>query len=297
MEEAMTSFQKHVFFTAVVSGACALLAACGGEDGPGLTDPLPGTSVTVSFAGGPVYIGSTTQFEAREILGNGTTRVPTSVSWSSDKTQVAAVSTVGVVSAVAAGDAIISADVNGTRGSLLVRVLPNFAGAWSGPETIVSCVDSGQISGFCAGSDFVGEVFVHESSFTQNLASVTGVLDAGDGTRATMTGTITVDGDLPLSSAPVLPADPDVNAQVENWRTSRFPASPAPRVSVFDSTTSRRAVRRPLTFAGGHRARSCGRGFAARLQRGDSARSAMETSARAAAACGRPATAGRPRSG
>ena len=214
----MTSIQKHVR-TSVVSAACALLAACGGGDGPGVTDPLPGTSVTVSFPGGPVYIGSTTQFEAREILGNGTTRVPTSVSWSSDKAQVAAVSAVGVVSALAAGEATISADVNGTRGSLLVRVLPNFAGAWSGPETLVSCADSGQLSGFCALSDFVGEVFLHESSFTQNLASVTGVLDAGDGTRATMTGTITVDGDLPLSSAPVLPADPDVNAQVENWRT------------------------------------------------------------------------------
>ena len=216
----MTSFRKHVF-PSVVSACVLLLAACGGGDGDGTspTGPSTGTSVTVSFPGGPVYIGSTTQFEARETLGNGTTRVPTTVAWSSDKAQVAAVSTAGVDSALAAGEATISADVNGTRGSLLVRVLPNFAGAWSGPETLVSCADSGQLSGFCALSDFVGEVFFHESSFTQNLASVTGVLDAGDGTRATMTGTITVDGDLPLSSAPVLPADPDVNAQVENWRT------------------------------------------------------------------------------
>jgi Big-like domain-containing protein len=215
----MTSFQKQVV-TLVVSAACALvLAACGGGDSPSVTGPSVGTSVTVSFPGGPVYIGSTTQFEAREALGNGTTRVPTSVAWSSDKLQVAAVSTAGVVSAIGAGEATISAEVNGIRGSLPIRVLPDFGGAWSGTETVVSCVDSGQLSGFCSASQFVGQAFLHESSFTQNMASVTGVLDAGDGARATMTGTITVDGDLPLGSATVLPADPDVTAQVENWRS------------------------------------------------------------------------------
>jgi hypothetical protein len=215
----MTFFHKHVL-TSVVSAACALAAtACGGGDSSSVSGPSADTSVTVSFPAGPVYIGSTTQFEARETLGNGTTRVPASVSWSSDKVQVAAVSNAGVVSAVAAGEATISADVNGTSGSVLVRVLPNFGGAWSGNETVVSCADSGQFSGFCSASGFVGEVFFHESFFTQNMAAVTGVLDAGDGTRATMTGTITVDGDLPLGSAPVLPADPDINAQVENWRS------------------------------------------------------------------------------
>lgn len=214
----MALFHRHVF-PWVVSAACALATACGGGDSPSVSGPSAGTSVTVSFPAGPVYIGSTTQFDARETLGNGTTRVPASVSWSSDKVQVAVVSNAGVVSAVAAGEATISADVNGTRGSVLVRVLPNFGGAWSGTETVVSCVDSGQLAGVCSAAGFVGEVFFHESSFTQNMASVTGVLDAGDGTRATMTGTITVEGDLPLSTAPVLPADPDINAQVENWRS------------------------------------------------------------------------------
>jgi hypothetical protein len=215
----MALFHKHVC-PWVVSAACALAAtACGGGDSPSVSGPSAGTSVTVSFPAGPVYIGSTTQFEARETLGNGTTRVPASVSWSSDKVQIATVSNAGVVSAVAAGEATISADVNGTRGSMLVRVLPNFGGAWSGNETVVSCVDSGQFAGVCSAGGFVGDVFFHESSFTQNMASVTGVLDAGDGARATMTGTITVDGDLPLGSAPVLPADPDITAQVENWRS------------------------------------------------------------------------------
>ena len=50
-------------------------------------------------------------------------------------------------------------------------------------------------------------------------ASVDAEIDTGDGTSASMTGTITVGGQLDLPSAPVLPADPDVNVQLENWRS------------------------------------------------------------------------------
>lgn len=123
-------------FAAVVSAACALiLAACGGSDSPSPTGPLTGTSVTVSFPSGPVYIGSTTQFEARETLSDGTTRLAMSATWSSDRPQIASVSNVGQVTAVAAGEANISADVNGIRGSLLVRVFPDFGGTWIGSES------------------------------------------------------------------------------------------------------------------------------------------------------------------
>jgi hypothetical protein len=212
------SFEKQSLAVAATVACALTLAACGSSDSPGV-GPSVTSSVTLSFPGGPIYIGSVTQFEASETLSNGTTRAATAAGWSSDKPQIASVSATGQVTAVAAGEATISADVNGTRGSLLVRILPNFGGAWSGTETVVSCADSGQISGFCADSELTGEVFFHQSSFTQNAASVTGVLDLGEGTRATMTGTITVDGELPLGSAPVLPADPDFNAQVENWRS------------------------------------------------------------------------------
>ncbi len=175
--------------------------------------------MTVSYPGGPVFIGSSTQFEARETLGNGTTRVAPSAAWTSDRPQVASVSGVGLVSAAAAGEASISADVNGVRGSLPIRVLPSFGGDWAGTESGVNCVESGALAGFCAGSGIVGAAFFHESSFVQNLSSVTGVLHVDVGVRATMTGAVTTDGELQLPGAQVLPPDPEVDLRVENWRS------------------------------------------------------------------------------
>lgn len=51
------------------------------------------------------------------------------------------------------------------------------------------------------------------------MASVTAVVDLGDGQRVTMTGTISVEGELHLNSGQVVPADSDFNAQAENWRS------------------------------------------------------------------------------
>jgi hypothetical protein len=203
---------------AALCAACTMtLVACGGDDGP--TGPASSAGVTVSFPGGPLFIGSVTQFEARETLSNGTTRVAGSAIWNSDRPQVATVSTLGVVSALIAGETTISADVDGTRGSLLVRVFPSFGGSWTGTEVAVSCVDSGALAGFCALGEFVGETYFHESTLTQNLASVTAVLRVDDGVLVTMTGTITTDGELPLPGAPAVPQDPEVNLRVENWRS------------------------------------------------------------------------------
>lgn len=203
--------------TAVCVASVLTLAACGGSSSS-QTGPSPSRSVTVNFPGGPIYIGSTTPFEARETLPDGTTRVA-EATWSSDRSQVASVSNLGVVTAIAAGEASISADVSGARGSQLIRVLPNFGGAWSGIEVAATCVDSGQLSGFCSLSGLTGQSFLHGSSFTQNMSSVTGVLTTNDNQHATMTGTISVDGELQLNSAQALPPDPDFNMQVENWRS------------------------------------------------------------------------------
>ena len=213
------SFRSQTAVLAAAVGVCVVsVAACGGGSSSP-TGPAPATVVTVSFPGGPLFIGSTTQFEARETLSDGTTRPAASASWSSDKPQVASVSNQGVVNGVTAGEAIISADVNGARGSLTIRVFPNFGGSWTGTETAVTCVDSGALTGFCSVGGLVGEEFLHSSSFTQNQASVTALLETNEGQRATMTGSITVDGELRLESAPALPPDPEFNLQVENWRS------------------------------------------------------------------------------
>lgn len=177
--------------------------------------------MSVTFpAGGTVFIGSAVQFEARETLSNGTTRTATNATWGSDAPAVATVSPTGLVTAVAAGEATIFADVN-PRGTLLIRVFPNFGGTWAGSEVVTGCEDSGAFTGLCEEPDFfrVGDVGAHDSMFTQTGASVAAEMDFGDGLKATMTGTITLGGELQLPTAPVLPADPDVNLQIQNWRS------------------------------------------------------------------------------
>jgi hypothetical protein len=217
--------------------ACAFtLAACGGGSSTLIGPPPPISSVAVSFPGGPLFISSTTPFEAREILQDGTTRLAASAAWSSDRPQVASVSTQGVVNAVAAGEATITADSNGARGSLPIRVFPNFAGDWVGREAAVSCVDSGALTGFCSLVGIVGEVFSHSSSFTQNFGSVTAVVQTDDGKRATMNGSITIDGELQLNSAPALPPDPEFNLQVENWKSRSD--TPSRMTGTYDAVVS-----------------------------------------------------------
>ena len=202
-----------------LSVACAMTPmACGDGDNSLFGPPAP-TVLTVSFPGGPIFIGSSTPFEARETLSNATSRLAAAAVWKSDTPEVATVSAVGVVTAVAAGEATISAEVNSVVGTLRIRVLPDFGGAWRGSEVFATCGDSGAFAGLCAQSSLVGQVFLHQSSFTQNRESVSAVLDLGGGHRAAMSGTITIGGDLQLANAPVLPADGELVVQIENWRS------------------------------------------------------------------------------
>lgn len=209
--------------TLIVAAAVAVTLATGCGDGgggsPTSPSPTPGvTSVAVVFpAGGTIFIGREVQFEARETLSNGTTRTATGATWGSDAPAVATVSSTGLVRAVSAGEATIFADA-GSRGTLRIRVYPSFAGLWGGSEVLTSCQGTGRLAELCA--EFTpGDVAMHASSFTQTDATVNASIDAGDNTYARMTGTISVGGELELPSAPVLPADPEVALEVQNWRS------------------------------------------------------------------------------
>lgn len=205
----------------ILAVCVGLASACGGSDSPTAPTPTPTpttSSVSVTFpAGGTIFLGGTVQFEARETLSNGTTRVATTATWGSDATGVATVSPTGLVTAVSAGQATIFADVN-PRGALLIRVFPNFGGSWAGSEVVASCVDSEAFEGFCDVFP-TGGVFTHRSMFTQTEASVDAVINDDGESAARGTGTITVSGELQLPTMPDLPADPNANIQVQNWRS------------------------------------------------------------------------------
>lgn len=208
--------------------ALAWSAACGKGGGGSPTAPTPTpttTAVVVGYtAGGTIFIGREVQFEARQTLSDGSTRVAASATWGSDTPGVATVSAAGLVRGVAAGEATIFADAP-VRGVLRIRVYPNFGGTWRGNEVVVSCQESGMLAGVCA--DFrPGEVGLHDSSFTQTDASVNAVIDGGDGFTARTAGTISVGGELQLPSAPFLPGEPGIDSQLQNWRSrSDVPAA------------------------------------------------------------------------
>jgi len=198
----------------------ASLVACGGNDG---IDPIVERLRVTIPAGETVFIGRNVQLEVREELSDGSTQVATGVTWSSSSPMVATVSPAGIVTGVAAGETTITANTGSLQGTLVLRVFPNFGGTWRGNEVVTACTDAGAFNGLCSDPEFpmVGEVFAHSSRFTQMQASVNAVLfeETGEGGTVTTTGTITVDGELRLLPGPMLPADPLINIQVENWRS------------------------------------------------------------------------------
>ena len=112
---------RNVLVIVVLAG---LPVACGGDDNPASpTTTTTTTSVSVTFSAETIRVGDTVQFEARETLSNGQTRIATSATWGSDNPAVATVSQTGLVTAVDVGTATIFADVN-PRGTVLIEVMP-----------------------------------------------------------------------------------------------------------------------------------------------------------------------------
>lgn len=196
----------------------AVTAACGGagpstptaptRDGPIVAATLPG--------GGPLHIEETTQLQAWEQLPDGTRRL-VNARWRSLAPAIVAVSATGMATGIGAGEATITAELSSRPGSLQLRVVPRFDGVWSGTEAIMSCEDSGALRGICADHALVGGIGVHHSVFMQKGTDVEGSMDLGLGT-ITAAAAIGLGGELALPATRVLPADPAVITEVQNWR-------------------------------------------------------------------------------
>jgi uncharacterized protein YjdB len=101
------------------------LAACGGGDG-GSTGPAPVARVEVTVPGTSLDVGQTVQVSVRYFDAQNAQLGGRTVSYSSSSPTVAGVSGTGLVTAIAAGNATISALVDGVSGSvsLTVSVVP-----------------------------------------------------------------------------------------------------------------------------------------------------------------------------
>ena len=111
--------------TAVRAGTAGITAVSEGRSGIATVTVVvpPVASVTVSLASSTIAVGSTTQATATTKDANGQVLTGRAVSWSSDNTSVATVSTAGLVTAVSVGSANITAASEGRNGSATVTIV------------------------------------------------------------------------------------------------------------------------------------------------------------------------------
>ena len=99
----------------------ALTVACGGGDSSG---PPAVASVVVTASSSDVIVGQTAQLTATARDASGNALANRTVTWSTSSTPIATVSTAGLVTGVAVGQATITATVEGKTASQPMNVLP-----------------------------------------------------------------------------------------------------------------------------------------------------------------------------
>ena len=222
---------------ALLAAACLLAVACGG-DGSGPAAPSPGTtsSVSVTYPAdhGTIYIGDEVQFQATVSSSGSGAQAATDAVWASDAPAVATVSSSGLVTGVSAGEATISAEVQaGGRGSLRIRVFPEFHGHWEGDlnVTTITLPPDWQELGEedCNGLPDCASWIPLAADFTQDGATVTGSLESTftappNYEWTVQSGTVSIDGTLTLTTDEIayrLPDDDavEIGARLMSWES------------------------------------------------------------------------------
>src|ERR1051326_4783430 len=175
-----------------------LASACGSNS----QAPTPTVStVTISSANSNVFIGATEQMTASAALSNATTQVPNCVG-GGDAPAVASINaSSGLVAGLSSGMETVWCDSSGRRGTKLLRVLPNYAGTWSGSYFITGCSQSDAYApaNFC-GNFTTNQVLPYNFVMTQSPDSVAGRFFLGTIQFDQTTGPVATDGSLVFAS-------------------------------------------------------------------------------------------------
>jgi hypothetical protein len=178
--------------------------------------PGCGSSPVSPFAGPPTLlsisvnlntpaVGSTVQATGTaNLTGSLTSNITTG--FSGDAPTIATVSSSGVVTGLAIGDVTISVDYQGMRGSKKVRILPNYAGTFTGSYRVDGCTETqGWIgTGFCS-SITIGSIFAVGLSTIQSpdLTQVAGVFQLGAQQTSIQSSAVAADGSIAFTSLAV----------------------------------------------------------------------------------------------
>jgi hypothetical protein len=171
-----------------IATAAFALSACGGSSpapaAPSQTNATP-TVVSVTVSGSPPAIGAPSPFVATAMFSNGTTQnVTAQATWQSTNPAVVTVSAGGLVTAVAAGDADVTAVYAGATGRAHVTIarpatytLNGTITATNGGQAIVGA--SLSLSGSIATSDSSGHYVLMLPLSAGGVASALMVTGAG----------------------------------------------------------------------------------------------------------------------
>jgi hypothetical protein len=134
--------------TAVGAGSAGITATSEGKSGSATVNVtvIPVASVAVTPASASIFVGGTTQLMATAKDANGNVLSGRTPTWSTSNVAIAAVSATGLVTAVAVGAAIITANVEGVSGSSSVAVAAASADVCSPSYVAPSQPDLGGIA-------------------------------------------------------------------------------------------------------------------------------------------------------
>ena len=141
---AVATISSAGSINAVAPGQTTITAAAGSKSGsmPLTVIPVPVANVTVSPATVSVILGATQQFTAAALDASGNSLTGRLVTWTSSDVTKAAVSGTGLVMALAAGTATVTATSEGKSGSALFTItLPT-----AGPDGVAFVGSSGNTS-------------------------------------------------------------------------------------------------------------------------------------------------------
>lgn len=193
----------------VVALLSCLTFACGDATPATPSPSVSGLTVTGTDL---VRIGGSERFSAAATLSGGAVET-VSPSWSTSNQAVVTVDASGMVTGVASGQATITATYQGRTASQAVRVVPDYAGRWSGAWTVSNCQVQGAFRpDWCAAvqGSFPAALDLQQS---RDVVSGTWTLQEANGT---VQGTIAADGALSLAGTSL---QSGVQIEVSSWRS------------------------------------------------------------------------------
>lgn len=230
--QSVATVDANGMITAVAAGSATITGTSEGKSDAATVTVTQGpvVSVVVTPDSVAMFVTQTTQLAATARDATGAPVAGTTIVWSSSNTSVASVSSDGVVTAVSAGSATITATANGHSGTTAVTVTTVPVASVSVSPSTVSLSPGGSTTLSAAAKDANGNVLPNRavawSSSNSAVATVSGTGVVTAVALGTATITATSEGKSGTASVTVAPAP-----------VASVTVAPAPSSVIIGQTT------------------------------------------------------------